>query len=270
MPGLQGRDRLESAYMRRVLIVEDDATLLDVLRMAFTQSGWEVATAQSLAEAMTRFAEERPQVVITDKNLPGGAIAATQAGVELVRQIRAQDPDVGIALMTAYGTAESARDTLNLGVDEYLEKPFANVFAVVDRMAELADRSRTPQKKAAALTIIIAATAERQRAIAGALGGSGDRVLGVDNPEAIRPSAKHEHADVVILDGGSFPEEITCLAVTVKTRARDAACVVLSQDLPLGDIKRLIELEVKALVDPPLESPQFAAELRAALARLRR
>jgi DNA-binding response OmpR family regulator len=254
--------------MRRVLIVEDDATLLEVLRMAFAQSGWEVATAQSLAEGLACFVEERPQVVITDKNLPGGHIQGSQAGVELVRQIRQRDRDVAIVLMTAYGTAESARDTLNLGIDEYLEKPFDDVFAVVARLAELADRA--PRPAASALTIIIAASPERQEAITNALGQSGDRVFGVTSPEAIRPSAKQEHADVVVLDGASFPEEITCLAVTVKTRARNAACVVLSQDLPLGDVKRLIELEVKALIEAPLESPAFARELGAALGRLRR
>src|SRR5438477_12163216 len=122
------------ARLRRLLLVEDDVTLLDVLRLAFTKRGWEVHVAKSADEALASFAQAAPDVVLTDKNLPGGAIVAAQAGVELVRAIRERDPAVAIVMMTAYGTAESARDTLNLGVDEYLEKPFGNLFDVVDRM----------------------------------------------------------------------------------------------------------------------------------------
>jgi two-component system response regulator RegA len=108
--------------MGRLLLVEDEAILLDILRQAFVLKHWEVDTATTADEALARFAQTTPDVVLTDKNLPGGAIDAAQAGVELVRAIRKRDPAVGIVMMTAFGTLESARDTLNLGVDEYLEK----------------------------------------------------------------------------------------------------------------------------------------------------
>jgi AmiR/NasT family two-component response regulator len=85
----------------------------------------------------------------------------------------------------------------------------------------------------------------------------------------MRTTGKSEHADVVILDGASFPQEITILVVAVKTRVR-APCVVLSQDLPLNDVKRLIELNVKALIEQPPTSERFAGELRAALERLKK
>jgi two-component system response regulator (stage 0 sporulation protein F) len=258
--------------MRHLLLVEDDATLLEVLRVAFKQHGWEVTVAQSLDEGLSRFSEASFDVVLTDKNLPGGAIVAAQAGVELVRQIRQRDREVGVVLMTAYGTAESARDTLNLGVDEYLEKPFHDLFDVLDRMGRLAERAAARRLSVApargALTVVIAASAERQRPIAEALGTS-HRLLMVENPEAIKPSAQSERADVVILDGASYPEEITCLVVGIKTRARTASCVVLSQDLPLSDVKRLIDLEVKALIDAPIDTERFAAELRSAVDRVR-
>jgi DNA-binding NtrC family response regulator len=259
--------------MRQVLLVEDDATLQEVLRIAFKQLGWEVTVAQSLNEGLSRFAEGRFDVVLTDKNLPGGSIVATQAGVELVRQIRQRDREVGVVLMTAYGTVESARDTLNLGVDEYLEKPFDDLVEVLARMERLAERAAARRQPiapgaAAALTIVIAASAARQGPIVEAL-GNGHRLLLVENPEAIKPSAKSEHADIVILDGASYPEEITCLVVGIKTRARTACCVVLSQDLPLSDVKRLIDLEVKALIDEPIDGERFAGELRSAVQRAR-
>jgi CheY-like chemotaxis protein len=265
--------------MPRVLIVEDDGTLLEVLRAAFIHGGWQVATATSSDQALRVWVEWRPDVVLTDKNLPSGTsreakpIVHEQAGVALVREIRRHDHEVGIVLMTAYGTAESARDTLNLGIDQYLEKPFHDLFAVVERLKRLAERasSRAPAAPgglpSGGLTIVIAAKGERQKRIRSVVSGA-DRLLFIDDPEAIRPSAKSEHADVVILDGGSFPEEITVLVVAVKTRVRAASCVVLSEGLPLSDIQRLIDLNVKALVDLPLASDRFDAELRSVLERL--
>ena len=158
--------------MGRLLLVEDEAILSDILRQAFVLKRWEVDTAATADEALARFAQTTPDVVLTDKNLPGGAIVAAQAGVELVRAIRKRDPAVGIVMMTAFGTLESARDTLNLGVDEYLEKPFGNLFDVVDRVGALAARVAERRRSAAtpragdALTVVVAATAERRPFIA--------------------------------------------------------------------------------------------------------
>jgi DNA-binding NtrC family response regulator len=267
--------------MARVLLVEDEATLLDILRQAFVIKRWEVDTATSADEALARFDQATPDVVLTDKNLPGGAIVAAQAGVELVRAIRKRDPAVGIVMMTAFGTLESARDTLNLGVDEYLEKPFANLFDVVDGIGALAARvaerrraAATPRtgdaRTADALTVVVAASAERRPFIARVFATSGHRLVWVEKPDDIKPSAQSERAAVVILDGGSYPEETTCLVAELKTRARSSSCVVISQHLSLGDVRRLIELEVRALIDEPIDSERCAEQLRAAVERARR
>jgi len=269
--------------MFRLLLVEDDAILLDVLRQAFTRTGWEVEGVQTVADALAAFERTPPDVVLTDKNLPTAVksgITTAQAGVELVRTLRQRDSAVGIVMMTGYGTAESARDTLNLGIDEYVEKPFPSLSDVLARLDALANKAR--QRRAAlavpapqplldrTLTILVAATGKRQSAILAVLGGHADRVLPIINPDEIKPSAKSEGADVVILDGSSFPEEVTCLVVQIKTRIRSAACVVLSQHLPLADIKRLIELEVRALIEAPVEDERFGDELRHVIKRVRR
>jgi len=268
--------------MFRLLLVEDDAILLDVLRQAFTRTGWEVEGVQTVADALAAFERTPPDVVLTDKNLPTAVksgITTAQAGVELVRTLRQRDSAVGIVMMTGYGTAESARDTLNLGIDEYVEKPFPSLSDVLARLDELANKARerraalqtpTPSLLDRTLTILVAATGKRQSAILAVLGGHADRVLPIINPDEIKPSAKSEGADVVILDGSSFPEEVTCLVVQIKTRIRSAACVVLSQHLPLADIKRLIELEVRALIEAPVEDERFGDELRHVIKRVRR
>jgi DNA-binding NtrC family response regulator len=260
----------------RLLIVEDDETLADVLEQAFAQRGFEVTVAPGADAALQTFQQSRADVVLTDKNLPGGT-SALASGVELVRELRKLDAAVGIIMMTAYGTLESARETLNLGVDEYIEKPFDSIFAVVDHVRALADRAIARRAAAAApvsaggpLTILVAASAERWPAIEKWLDAARDRIVHVANPDEIKPHAKSERAALVILDGGSYPLEITALVTEIKTRVRTASCVVLSEHVMLSDVKRLIELEVKALIDDPITHERGGQKLAAAVERIRK
>jgi DNA-binding NtrC family response regulator len=256
-----------------VLVVEDETTMLDVLVLAFRNRGWLVDAAPTAVEALAMFKRAPPDVVLTDKNLPG------MTGVELIQKLRADDEHVGLMMMTAYGTVESARDTLNLGVDEYLEKPFPSLFAVVDAADALRTRvlerraassAHAGPEPAAAGLIVVGAVAQARRARLASLLDAADRVLWIDAVEELKPTARAERADLVILDGPSYPDDITSLAVSVRTRARTAACVVLAETLSLADVRRLIQLEVKALIEVPLESPRFPALFGAAVARVRK
>ncbi len=260
----------------RILVVEDEPSLADVLDAAFSAKGWRVEQALDGEAALATFRAFQPEVVLTDKNLPG-----PWSGVELVAKVRDADPTVGVVMMTGYGNVESARDTLNLGIDDYIEKPFDNIFGVVEAMAALRLKVEERRRAAAAapaasgaMTIIVAATGARRVQLTAHLArsgdGAGDRVLAVEEPHEVKPSAKNARADLVVVDGRSFPEETTCLVAELKTRARHAACVVLSEHLSLSDVKRLIQLEVKALIDEPIDGPRFPRMLGDAVSRLRR
>ena len=252
----------------RALVVDDEQVLLEVLRTALASRGWEVAVATTAGDGLAAFRDEPPDVVVTDKNLPG------VSGVELVRELRRLDPAVGIVMITGWGTADSARETLNLGVDDYIEKPFDDVFAVEAVLRAVRDRAiarrAAEEPTPGPLTVVVASSPARRPLIERHLDGARDRLVFVASPDDIKPQAKSERADAVILDGASFPEEITCLAAGIKARARFAACIVLSQGLGLTEVKRLIQLEVKALIDRPPGDARFAEELDAAVERVRR
>ena len=70
--------------------------------------------------------------VLTDRRLPG------MDGVELVRQIKTEHPDLAVVVMTAYGTIESAVEAMRLGAEDYLVKPFAP-----DELAVVANEDRS-------------------------------------------------------------------------------------------------------------------------------
>jgi DNA-binding NtrC family response regulator len=102
---------------RRVLIVEDDEIFLRPLQRTLEVAGYEVVVTPSGEEALDALKGDDVDLLLTDKRLPG------MDGVELVRRIRAEHPDLAVIVMTAYGTIESAVEAVRLGAADYLVKP---------------------------------------------------------------------------------------------------------------------------------------------------
>jgi DNA-binding NtrC family response regulator len=102
---------------RRVLIVEDDEIFLRPLQRTLEVAGYDAVVAPSGEDALDALKGDDVDLVLTDKRLPG------MDGVELVRRIRADHPDLAVIVMTAYGTIESAVEAVRLGAADYLVKP---------------------------------------------------------------------------------------------------------------------------------------------------
>jgi two-component system response regulator HydG len=102
----------------RLLVVDDAADTVEVIRRNLTQSGYEVLTARSVAEAVTRLEETRVDLVITDLKMPGAS------GLELVRLVREGFRDTAVMMITGYATIEGAVEAVKIGAEEYLAKPF--------------------------------------------------------------------------------------------------------------------------------------------------
>jgi len=116
----------------RVLIVEDDEIFLRPLQRTLEVEGYDVLVAGSGEEAMELLKSDDVDLVLTDKRLPG------VDGVELVRRIKSDHPDLAVVVMTAYGTIGSAVEAMRLGAEDYLVKPFeaAEMLMVLRRAIE--------------------------------------------------------------------------------------------------------------------------------------
>jgi DNA-binding NtrC family response regulator len=101
-----------------VLIVEDDDVFLRPLRRALELGGFDVLTAGSGEEGLDLLKREDVDLVLTDQRLPG------MNGVELVRRLKGDHPEIGVVVMTAYGTIGAAVEATRLGAEDYLVKPF--------------------------------------------------------------------------------------------------------------------------------------------------
>src|SRR5512144_2335731 len=101
----------------RVLVVEDDEAIADVLRRSLRAEGHEVRSAGDGAEALTAAEQFSPDLVVLDLGLP------RLDGVEVCRRLRA-DSDVPILMLTARTETENRVEGLDSGADDYLVKPF--------------------------------------------------------------------------------------------------------------------------------------------------
>lgn len=101
----------------RVLVVDDDESLRRVTQVQLEQAGFETETAADGSEALAALQKTTFQLVITDLKMPG------MSGLELLRRIRADYPEVIVVVITAYGTVESAVEAMRVGAYDYITKP---------------------------------------------------------------------------------------------------------------------------------------------------
>jgi two-component system response regulator GlrR len=102
----------------RVLVVDDDPSLLDLIEMRLAANGYTVSCAASGAEALERFHAERPRVVISDLRMDG------MDGHALFSRLHAEAPTVPVIMLTAHGTIPDAVAATQRGVFGFLTKPF--------------------------------------------------------------------------------------------------------------------------------------------------
>jgi two-component system response regulator HydG len=122
----------------KVLVVDDERAILDTVEILLRGEGFDAAVAQSGREALERFDELGPDIVLTDIRMPG------LTGLDLLEAVRERDPEVPVILMTAQASLQSAVKAVNQGAFYYLQKPFSNadLVALCRRAAQVRELSR--------------------------------------------------------------------------------------------------------------------------------
>jgi two-component system OmpR family response regulator len=118
----------------RVLVVDDEASLSELLSMALRYEGWEIRTAADGAEALRTARDFRPDVVVLDVMLPD------MDGLTVLRRLRAEVSDVPTLFLTAKDAVADRVAGLTAGGDDYVTKPFS-LEEVVARLRSLVRRA---------------------------------------------------------------------------------------------------------------------------------
>lgn len=123
----------------RILAVDDEQSLTELLSMAMRYEGWEVSTAGSGLTAVQVARDVRPDAIVLDMMLPDFD------GLEVMRRIRAEQPDVPVIFLTAKDAVDDRVGGLTAGGDDYVTKPFS--------LEELIARLRGLLRRSGATTV---------------------------------------------------------------------------------------------------------------------
>jgi len=106
--------------MAKLLIADDEQGYRDVLKVIFEDRGHHVDVVANGQSALAKLKTDRYDAVISDVRMPD------MDGIEFLRAAREFYPEIGIVMMTAFGTIDTAREAFKLGADDFITKPFNN------------------------------------------------------------------------------------------------------------------------------------------------
>ncbi|MDQ3491315.1 MAG: sigma-54 dependent transcriptional regulator [Acidobacteriota bacterium] len=104
--------------MSNILIVDDELSYRQLLSLVFEGDGHTLRSAVNGREALNLLQSEPADLVISDVKMPD------MDGIEMLRAVRETQPDLGVILMTAFASVETAREAFKLGADDFIQKPF--------------------------------------------------------------------------------------------------------------------------------------------------
>ncbi|HEX8864532.1 MAG TPA: response regulator transcription factor, partial [Lentzea sp.] len=131
----------------RVLVVDDESTLAELMSMALRMEKWDVRTALDGQAAVRCAREFRPDVVVLDVMLPDFN------GFEVLRRMRAEAPALPVLFLTAKDAVEDRIAGLTAGGDDYVTKPFS-LEEVVARLRALMRRSGAHQTATTSVVVV--------------------------------------------------------------------------------------------------------------------
>ena len=102
--------------MQRLLIVDDEQSMRELLEHVLAREGYHVETAENGRVALERMKEYAFDLVISDIQMPD------MTGIELLEQVRATSPETVVIMITAFATVDTARQAFKLGAEDFIIK----------------------------------------------------------------------------------------------------------------------------------------------------
>jgi CheY-like chemotaxis protein len=258
-----------------VLVVDDEVVVLTVLREILRRGGYRVTTAASGEEAIELMRKRRFDLVLTDKNLPGAS------GLEVLRVARSLDPPPAVVMITGYSSYDSAVEALDIGAQDYIEKPIRDaedlrfrIRRALSRRDEQLARTWATQKlqtdrQGKRGRVLVVEVEGTRRQVLGDYLGRFYQVSVVANGEEALTLLQKEHFDVVLADR-NLPGMSGLRVIEQAQRLLPHCASVLYTAYPSYEsVKEAFELGVDAYLARPSEDLRSLAEKIAGALRSR-
>ena len=104
--------------MKRILVVDDEEMIRDLLKETFHRKGYEIETAENGKDAIDRLDAQRFDLLVTDLRLPD------LSGMKILTESKKKSPELGVIMITGYGSIKNAVKAMKQGAFDYITKPF--------------------------------------------------------------------------------------------------------------------------------------------------
>src|SRR6185369_4788731 len=139
--------KAQDSFTPRVLIADDQADVLEALRLLLKSEGFHIETVKRPSDIITSIEERDFDVLLMDLNYTRDTTSG-QEGLDLLTRIPKLDSTLPIVVMTAWGSVDVAVEAMRRGASDFIQKPWDNarLLAIIHTQAELGQALRTGQR----------------------------------------------------------------------------------------------------------------------------
>ncbi len=189
--------------MPTILVVDDELSMREFLKILLEKEGYETITAQHGEKALKIIEEREIHLVISDIRMPG------MGGLELLGQVKQTQPDLPFVMITAFASPEDAVQAMKHGAYDYITKPF--------KLDEIKSIIHSAIRNAGGTADAVDATQDFHSAFPNIIGQSPEMKKIFDQIERIAPT----HANVLIVGESGTGKELVAQAIHRKSKAAD-------------------------------------------------
>jgi len=191
--------------MSRILVVDDETSMRQLLEITLRKEGHRVTTARSGTKAVEAFEKASYDLVISDIKMPD------MSGVEVLRHVKSVAPETPVIMITAYSSAETAVDALRLGAYDYIAKPFK-----IDEL-KITIKNALEKKQLKEENVSLKRTLRERHGLDAMLGASPQMVKLFELIESVAPT----NSTVLITGESGTGKELAARAIHVNSTRRN-------------------------------------------------
>jgi len=128
-------------FKPKILIVDDEETLRNLLKEVMQEEGLDVETAANGEEALEKFKVHPYNVIFTDLKMPG------MSGIDVLKAVKTEDPDTEVVLITSHASLSTAVEAVRLGAYDYIIKPLEDISTSIELVRRAFDKYKLNKEK---------------------------------------------------------------------------------------------------------------------------